>query len=520
MLCPDPDLLQLWRSGLLPASAAKEIAEHARDCPVCGKGGLPVEPPPESQHDQLNTPVADGAEADGPQQYLQGPVAHYNIVRLLGEGGMGQVYHAQDTRLGRDVALKVMKPELARNARARERFMREARAMATVRCDHIVTIHDVGEHNGLPYLAMEFLQGVSLRDWLLQVKKPTLRDILRLGRELAHGLAAAHKHGLVHRDIKPSNLWIEDHKNRLKILDFGLAWSWLDTGGNERLTHSDRFVGTPHYMSPEQARSDPVDHRSDLFSLGCVLYEMVAGSPPFDRPNPMAVLTALATEQPTPLQEVVPDLPGELAALIEELIAKDPEDRPFSAQEVADRLEQIEATLPAALATWTGQSSVEARARRTPPDRSADQVSATRARPLKKKRRRPGTHHHDAAAETMVIPPARGRGFWIGLAALGILVVAVPASLLLFLPHEARPAIISVHSPRSDLAVNLRKIDPVEYGWSARLVAGEVVRAPAGDYEIFLDADVEGFQIVFPRSPAYFPPGDHLVIHVHPRHDE
>src|SRR5579883_334643 len=268
-----------------------------------------------------------------------GWLAHYRILKLLGRGGMGVVFQAEDTHLQRIVALKVVPPEFAANSMARERFLREARACAQLKSDHVVTIYQVGQDRDIPFLAMEFLQGQTLEDRLEGERLP-LREVLRIGREIAAGLAAAHERGLIHRDIKPSNIWLESPTGRVKLLDFGLARA---TGSRSDLTQTGRIVGTPEFMSPEQGRGEELDVRSDLFSLGAVLYALYTGERPFQGPSVMAVLTALAVKTPRPIHELNANVPPPLVTLIECLLEKNPADRLASAEEVRQVLEGIEA---------------------------------------------------------------------------------------------------------------------------------------------------------------------------------
>jgi serine/threonine protein kinase len=272
-------------------------------------------------------------------------IGGFVILKLLGEGGMGAVYLAEDARLGRRVAIKTMRPELAANRLDRERFLREARAAAAVEHDNIVPIWHVGEaEDGTAFIVMPFLQGETLDARLRRepVSPPGL--VLKVAGEVAEGLAAAHATGLTHRDIKPANIWLEggpsgEQVRRCKILDFGLARS-VDKE-EAQITASGAILGTPAYMAPEQARGEKVDHRADLFSLGATLYRMATGRLPFDGPTPMAVLIALTTEAPLPLRETAPGLLPELAGLIDRLMSKKREDRPQSASEVAARVRQI-----------------------------------------------------------------------------------------------------------------------------------------------------------------------------------
>lgn len=276
------------------------------------------------------------APAEGPDEL--GRLGQYRVQRVLGAGGMGIVFEAEDVDLQRKAALKVMRPQVASDLVCRQRFQQEARAVAALAHDHIVSIYQVGEDRGIPFIAMQFLHGETLESRLAREKKLPLAEILRIGREVAEGLAAAHAHGLIHRDIKPSNIWLET--SRVKLLDFGLA----RTIGNDaqNLTRSGFIVGTLGYMAPEQARGRATDNRSDLFSLGCVIYEMGTGSAPFSGPDAMSRLMALAVEQPPPPRQLNSDLPPKLSELILWLLSKLPEDRPRSARLVVETLAAIE----------------------------------------------------------------------------------------------------------------------------------------------------------------------------------
>jgi serine/threonine protein kinase/predicted ATPase len=277
-----------------------------------------------------------------------GRLAHYRVLKVLGQGGMGVVLLAEDTQLQRPVALKVIRPEISRTPLHRERFLREARAMAQVRSDHVVTVYQVGQAGDVCYLAMELLQGEPLDYWLARVATPPLDEVLRIGREIALALTAAHARGLVHRDVKPANVWLEAPARRVKLLDFGLARPQV---GDASITNPGMVVGTPMYMAPEQARGEPLDGRADLFSLGCLLYQMVAGRPPFRGPTSLAVLSAVVTQTPPPASQFNPALPTALTDLLSRLLAKRPIDRPVSAEAVGEELQAVAraATLPAGL---------------------------------------------------------------------------------------------------------------------------------------------------------------------------
>ncbi len=269
-----------------------------------------------------------------------GRLGIYRVLKLLGKGGMGFVFLAEDISLGRRVALKVMKPDLDADPLACQRFLREARTLARIEHEHLVKVYQVGNEGRVVYLAMEWLQGQTVEDWIAAGGRAALSEIPRIGREIALGLAAIHRQGVVHRDIKPANLWLEKPRKRVKILDFGLARP-IDDDVN--FTQSGAIVGTPAFMSPEQAKGGRIDARSDLFSLGGVLYYLSTGVRPFDADNTIALLTALAIYDPRPVQELNPNLPGGLACLIMQLLHKDPDRRPASAEAVAAQLKRIEA---------------------------------------------------------------------------------------------------------------------------------------------------------------------------------
>jgi serine/threonine protein kinase len=277
-----------------------------------------------------------------------GRLGPYRVLEVVGSGGMGVVFRAEDPQLRRQIALKAMLPALAASASARQRFLREAQAAAAIKHDHIVTIHQVGEDRGAPFLAMEFLEGESLEARLRRGGKVPVPEALRIGREIAEGLSAAHERGLIHRDIKPTNVWLEGKRARVKILDFGLVRATTD---DSTLTSQGAVVGTPAYMAPEQANGEPVDLRSDLFSLGCVLYRMLTGLPPFKGVNAFATMTAVTTHTPRPPRDVDPAIPPALSDLVMRLLAKNPAERPASAQEVADVLATLAVERPAPAAT-------------------------------------------------------------------------------------------------------------------------------------------------------------------------
>ncbi|MFO0926746.1 MAG: serine/threonine-protein kinase [Gemmataceae bacterium] len=272
-----------------------------------------------------------------------GRLGNYRVLKVLGSGGMGIVLLAEDLKLKRNVAIKVMKKAVAAVLMHRERFIREAQATAQIEHDHIVPIYQVDEHDGVPFLAMKLLVGESLEERLVRDKTLDPEAVCRIGMEIAEGLAAAHERGLIHRDIKPANIWLEEGRDRVKIVDFGLVQAQDE---DVRLTAENYLVGTPQYMSPEQASGDmPLDHRTDLFSLGVVLYRMTTGQLPFTGKTTLNILTALATKQPPPPREVNPAVPRSLSAVIMTMLEKDPDDRPKTARAVVAALSDAAAAL-------------------------------------------------------------------------------------------------------------------------------------------------------------------------------
>ena len=270
----------------------------------------------------------------------------YRIIDELGRGGMGIVYSARDTQLDREVALKVVRPDRAGTT---DRFLREARAMAAVRHDHAVEVYDYGEQDGVRFVAMPRLAGETLERRLKRQSPLPAAEVIRIGRELAEGLAAVHEKGLIHRDLKPSNIWLEAPHGRVILLDFGLA---RDPRADDGLTCPGALVGTLPYMSPEQVNGLALDAPSDLFSLGSVLYEAATGQVAFVAPTRTALLHAVGEKHPPPARTVNPAVPAELSALIERLHRKSPADRPASAAEVAKELGRLTASPEGPTTDW------------------------------------------------------------------------------------------------------------------------------------------------------------------------
>jgi serine/threonine-protein kinase len=379
MACPGTAGWEELLNGSLPEKEQQALAEHLDDCPHCQDvlEGLtassscwqaaarsaaehtPAAEPalrrviedlkedPGETMDAL--PATTGLEAS-PQAKVEGvpflgpprrsghlgSLGSYDVLKVIGRGGMGVVLKAFDPALDRFVAIKVLSPQWASTPAARQRFAREARAMAAVRHKHVVAVHAVEEVDGLPYLVMEYVPGVSLEQRLADGPPLELEDILLIGAETAAGLAAAHDQGLIHRDVKPANILLEKGTDQVKLSDFGLARAADDAS----LTQSGVIAGTPLYMAPEQARGEPLDHRADLFSLGSVLYVMCTGRPPFRARTTAAVLLRVIQDTPHSIGDLNSDVPAWLVEIIETLHAKDPAARLQSASKVAAILRQ------------------------------------------------------------------------------------------------------------------------------------------------------------------------------------
>jgi serine/threonine protein kinase len=381
LACPSAGTLSELIQGRLAEPDLSLLSDHLETCPACVERAKTLTPPdtlldmlrePAPEEDEfahrvprplverlkliagkeldtsrtMSIPTTSGHDASltdflAPAQTQEelGRLGKYRILKILGHGGMGVVYLAEDPKLKRHVAIKAMLPALAASASCSQRFLREAEMMAKVKHDNVVSVHDVVEERGIPFVVMELLQGESLDARLKREKKTPLTDLLRIGCEIAEGLAAANANGLIHRDIKPSNIWLEAPRARVRILDFGLARAGSPEGG---LTPQRAIIGTPAYMAPEQGSGGKVDARCDLFSLGVVLYRMAAGVQPFLGTDTVATLLAVATTEPAAPKQLNPDLPTKLSDLVMRLLEKDPDKRIATATEVVQILQEIE----------------------------------------------------------------------------------------------------------------------------------------------------------------------------------
>ncbi|WP_182867881.1 serine/threonine-protein kinase [Rhodopirellula sp. JC639] len=295
--------------------------------------------PSRDRHDALGGSIGFLDPTDDPN--MLGRFGGYEISGIIGQGGMGVVMKGRDVSLDRFVAIKVLSPAYAGNSASRKRFAREAQAAAAVLHDNVIAIYGVDQWNDMPYLVMPYIKGESLQQRIDRTAPMSIEDILGISLQIARGLAAAHDQGLVHRDIKPANILMPASVSRVIITDFGLA----RTADDASLTRSGVLAGTPQYMSPEQAKGEPVDGRTDLFSLGSVMYAMACGRPPFRAETPYGVLRKITDQAHRPLSQLREDLPRWMGETIDRLLHKDPSQRFDDAHALADYLEDCLAHL-------------------------------------------------------------------------------------------------------------------------------------------------------------------------------
>jgi serine/threonine-protein kinase len=293
---------------------------------------------------------------------MLGRIDGFEIEKVIGRGGCGVVYKGFDRELHRPVAIKVLAPQLASNGIARQRFAREARAAAAVVHPNVVPIHSVSPGPERPYIVMSLVNGRSLEAHVREHGPLELKDIVRIAQQIAAGLAAAHRQGLIHRDIKPANILLEQDVSRVMITDFGLARASDDAA----ITQTGWLAGTPHYMSPEQARGVDIDQRSDLFSLGSVIYFMATGREPFRAEKPFAVIQKIIAEKPARPRQVNSDISKTLEQIIERLLSKHPRNRFQSAEEVQQALEKYLAHLQNPLTSPAPRGILARRRKLTP----------------------------------------------------------------------------------------------------------------------------------------------------------
>ena len=379
--------------------------------------------------------------------HMLGRVGGYEVVGVIGQGGMGVVFKGFDRSLNRFVAIKMLLPHLATSGAARRRFAREGQAVAAVVDDHVMAIHCVDQWQGIPYLVMTYSRGVSLQKRLSGNGPLEVAEILRIGMQAAKGLAAAHAQGIVHRDIKPANIFLDENVERVQLMDFGLARAVDDAS----LTRSGTLAGTPQYMSPEQARGESVDQRSDLFSLGSVLYAMCVGHAPFRAESSYGILRLITDREPRPVREINPGIPEWLCAIISRLMSKQADDRFDSAEQVAELLECCLAHVQQPTTAPLPES-----------------VAALGP----KHNRRPPFGKFIAAA-----------AFAFSLIFAGVLIVL-----------ELNKGTLTIESDLDDIPIRIMQGDRVVEELTIHQ-SGDSVRIPAGKYVVVIDGEVDGIAV-------------------------
>ncbi len=413
--------------------------------------------------EQMDQVVGMLAPTDDPE--MIGRIGGYEVSGVIGYGGMGVVFKAHDRSLDRVVAIKVMAPHLAGSGAARKRFARESKAAAAVLHPNVIAIHCVADDPKLPYLVMPYIGGASLQKRVEADGPLCTQDTLRIGQQIAAGLAAAHAQGLVHRDIKPANILLERGVERVTITDFGLAHAVDDA----TMTRSGVIAGTPQYMSPEQARGETIDHRSDLFSLGSVLYMMSAGHSPFRAETTFGILRRITDNQPRPLREINPDVPEWLCAIIEKLHAKEASERFQSAEEVAELLEDCLAHVqqPATTPLPVGVQALAAQSQSS----STASVQPNRLKAI-----------HQRIPPLVKYIAATAGGFALFFA--GILIVL-----------ELGKGTLTIESELDDVPIRIMQGD--EVAKSMTLTKGETsVRIASGTYVVEIDGEFHGIEVV------------------------
>src|SRR5262245_16256414 len=346
-LC-QPDRITRFLRGEMPLQERAEFESHLDQCEVCREALDRAVAGPESwselrmslgasrqdaprPHSSSRLQAAEIPDLEGCRRLLgptddprmMGRIGSYEIVGVLGRGGMGIVFKGLDPALNRYVAIKLLAPVFSASGSSRQRFLREAQSAAAVVHEHVVAIHGISQWQDTPYLVMDYVRGESLQKRLADRGALPIRELLRIGHQVAAGLAAAHAQGLIHRDIKPANILMETDVDRVRITDFGLARAVDDI----RLTRTDMLLGTPQYMSPEQAVDQPLDFCTDLYSLGVVLYEAATGRPPFQAATSYGTLRKIVDQPPPPFGRIKPEIPRWFERIVMRLLEKNPRER-------------------------------------------------------------------------------------------------------------------------------------------------------------------------------------------------
>lgn len=502
---PSKAVLFAFAEGLGSDLDLQALENHVAECDTCAamlteldvRGGLVEDLRSafvrgEASTDQGGETVPgrdDSRAVAAVQAFLQSPgrpgslgrLGHYEILEIAGRGTFGTVFQAFDDLLERVVALKVLTPDLATTAEARQRFLREARAAAAIRHENVVQIHSVHEEP-LPYLVMEFIPGMTVQQRLDKSGPFCAAEVVRMGRQMAAGLAAAHARGLIHRDIKPGNILLDPgEEERVKITDFGLARPVNDTSASQ----SGMIAGTPLYMSPEQINGQELDPRSDLFSLGTVLYAMLCGRSPFRGTNTLAVIKSVSEDLPRPIDEIVPDVPPELSAIVCRLHAKLPEDRFQSAREVAEALALCGTRAPRFPSETSHadrrDTSGTVRISSGPPDTIG----------LERRRKT------DLPTEIWPQPPRLAK--WKSILSWGVLTAAVLIAVVIIRTNKSE---FVIETESSEIAATLTEsggimVEDRQTGQVLHLVRGPN-RLPNGDYDLTIKMP-EGLEFAVPQ---------------------
>ncbi len=349
-------------------------------------------------------------------------ISHYKILEKLGEGGMGVVYKARDTKLDRFVALKFLTKNVGSSESDRQRFMQEAKAAATLNHPNICTIYDVAEHEGQLFIAMEFIDGETLRD---RKNNISFKQSIEIGIQVAEALAAAHEKGIIHRDIKPENVMLRKD-GLVQIMDFGLA----KLQGVSRLTREGNTVGTMGYMSPEQVQGFNVDHRTDIFSFGVLLYELFSGQSPFKGMHETAIIYEIVNVDPEPISILKPDLPPDLDAVLLECLAKEPDERYQSAKEIVKDLRKLK--------------------------RESSRQTASRILAVRKSQIASGSHIAPQTTEYETIPQKKAvsfhfHGWMIAAVASSLLCIGAIVWYFLFIKTEPELIRLSFEAPNRNI---------------------------------------------------------------------
>jgi serine/threonine-protein kinase len=371
----------------------------------------------------------------------------YRVERELGRGGMAKVFEGTDTVLGRRVAIKILAPQFAEDEAFVQRFRREAQAAARIGNPHIVSVFDTGSDDGVHYIVMEFVEGRTLADYLAGGGRVLPERAIGVAQDVCEALAAAHAQGVIHRDIKPGNIML-DPRGQVKVTDFGIARM---TTTAETVAQTAAILGTASYLSPEQAQGQPVDGRSDIYSLGCVLYEMVTGRPPFLGETPVTVASKQVLEQPVPPSTLNGDVPADLDAVILRALAKNPANRYTSAEELRADLERVRTGLPVEATPLLPSSTTQVL------DRSAQRTEALPPPEPRRPRR------WVPVVVTLVIVGLLGVGLWVAAAGL--------------LSEDQAPAQVTVPS-----VIGERRADAEDALTGAGLTVGQVAKDPAADH--------------------------------------